>query len=116
MSYTLKIVHYFLALFACSLCFSQEVDPGFNFNFEKIEQEKQMPEDWFIWGEQDDYTVQSDSLNVYSGNYAAQIFRNKNEEGTANSFAAIAYAVSNQYSGSEVQLEGYIKTSNIEGG
>src|SRR5690606_34400752 len=52
----------------------------------------------------------------YSGNYAAHIFRNKNEEVTANSFAVIAYAVSNKYSGGQVRLEGYIKTSNLESG
>lgn len=116
MTFTLKFIPYLLALFVCSLCFSQKSTSTYNFNFEKTDREKHFPEDWFIWGKQEEYTVQSDSLKVYSGNYAAQIFSNKNKEVTANSFAAIAYAVSNKYSGSEVQLEGYIKTSNIENG
>ena len=81
----------------------------FNLNFDQVEQERDLPDEWFRWG---DYKIEIDKRNPYSGEYAAKISSEEN----MNSFGSIAYEIPANYRGSYLSLEGYIKTENISNG
>lgn len=115
MTNTLRVTQLIVLFFAFFISFSQNNTQPFNLDFETQSKEKLMPKNWFIWGNSQTYTIQTDSLNVHTGNYAAYI-SNNTEEVEVNSFTCIVYRIENKYVGKNIQLEGYIKTSNVEDG
>ncbi|MUP46190.1 peptidase S41 [Gramella sp. BOM4] len=97
---------FFLFILFSSLNYAQT--PKYNLDFDQAEKNEELPDGWFIWG---DYPIQKDSLNAYSGKYAAKISSGEN----ASTFGSIAYRIPARYKGKSLNLEGYIKTENVEG-
>lgn len=96
----------FLPLLLC-FTFIQAQTPKYNLDFEKVNKQEELPEGWIRWG---NYTISANSETTYSGEYSAEIF---SEDG--NSFGSIAYKIPANYEGNYLQLEGYMKTENVEG-
>ena len=81
----------------------------FNLDFEGYSQPHAFPDDWFKWG---NYSMGVDSVNVFSGKYAAMI----RSDSTGSSFGSLAFRIPANYEGSNIQLEGYMKLENVENG
>ncbi|WP_026934037.1 S41 family peptidase [Christiangramia echinicola] len=96
-----------LFLLFSSLSYSQ--NQKYNLNFDQTSQGGELPDDWIKWG---NYQIEKDSLNSYSGEYAAKISSGEN----GSSFGSIAYRIPARYKGHTLKLEGYIKTENVTNG
>src|SRR5690554_54689 len=102
----------FCFLLTLSGCSETEIlHQNFNLDFENINSENILPKDWSSLG---DYTVMTDSLQVFSGKYSIKIASTEQGESFGNFVQKIPYQAG--YNGKKIQLEGYIKTQNIENG
>lgn len=79
----------------------------FNLDFENHKEGSKLPDDWFQWG---DYKLSIDNL-AYSGTKAGKV---SSVEG--GNFGSIAYKIPAKYEGKSIQLEGYMKTVNVQNG
>tara|TARA_R110002049_G_C9134294_1_gene559196 strand:- start:57 stop:2258 length:2202 start_codon:yes stop_codon:yes gene_type:complete len=91
----------------CLNCLSQ-IEKKFNLDFETYSARNLFLKDWMEWG---DYTLEVDSLTVYSGKLAGKIsYKN------GGTMGSIAYAIPAKYKGTSIRLEGYMKLENVENG
>jgi len=86
----------------------QKGNSKFNLDFEQVEQQEKLPDDWFAWGY---HQLGKDSTTVYSGNYSSKIIGDNGD-----SFGSVAYKIPSNYKGKTITLEGYMKTKNVVGG
>ena len=96
-----------LLFLAGSLICSAQHEKKFNLDFEQFNPEENLADGWFKWG---NYELTMDTLS-HSGKYSGKI---ESEQG--ESFGSIAYKIPANYTGRSVQLEGYMKTENVENG
>ncbi|EAR02335.1 S41 family peptidase [Maribacter sp. HTCC2170] len=79
----------------------------YNLDFEQFDSKEGMSEGWFKWS---DYEVFTDTVS-HSGRFAGKIISdNKGVEGR------LVYVIPGNYIGKTIQLEGYMKIKNVEGG
>ncbi len=97
----------FLTLFSIH-CKAQSINK-FNLDFEAFQAGKALPEAWFKWG---DYELGVDTTVTHAGKYAAIITSDEN----GSTFGSIAYKIPANYTGQSIQLEGFMKTQEVEKG
>ncbi|MGM0620211.1 MAG: S41 family peptidase [Bacteroidota bacterium] len=106
---SIKFIFLILTLVFCVNCVAQSPESKFNLDFEKNNLKSKLPDGWFPWG---NYDLLIDSVNVYSGVYSALIV----SDAGGSTFGSIAYRIPAKYKGSQIVLEGYMKTENVENG
>lgn len=104
-----KFIFLILSLVFYLNCDAQSPESKFNLDFEKNNLKSELPDGWFPWG---NYKLLKDSVIVYSGDYSSLIV--SDDEGS--SFGSIAYRIPARYKGTQIVLEGYMKTENVESG
>lgn len=97
----------FLILLSFFIGCQGQTEQKFNLGFEKQTNSDTLSDGWFKWG---NYVLSIDSLSN-SGLKSGKI--TSTEDG---SFGSIAYKIPANYKGKTIQLEGYMKTKNIENG
>ncbi|MEO2062913.1 MAG: S41 family peptidase [Christiangramia sp.] len=98
---------FLLSVFVFIIGVQAQNDPKFNLDFEKVSDPEALPDNWIRWG---NYEISVDDRVKYSGKYSAEISSEK-----GGSFGSIAYGIPANYEGNYLQLEGYMKTENVEG-
>ncbi len=101
-----KIVFLFLTIISLS-CKAQTVEK-YNLGFEQQEDEAQLSEGWFKWG---NYVLTIDSL-AHSGEKSGKI----TSDSSGSDFGSIAYRIPANYKGETIELEGYMKVRDVEKG
>ncbi len=106
-----KISIIFICLFmsTISFCQNEKEKKTYNFDFEKVAQDK--PLYWDSFGSID-YTITLDSTVKHEGKYAMCI---NNPKGVAD-YKASSYTFANSYNGKKMTLTGYMKTENVSDG
>ena len=91
---------------------AQELDSGFNLDFEIVE--NGLPVNWYgtTSGDTVNYNFYLDSIHVKSGKYAAAM----EFIGNSVNLQSISFILPNNYDGKKITLSGYIKTENITEG
>ena len=105
----MKKLFILLALLSNIICCAQISPSKFNLNFEQNLLRKKLPDNWGQWGS---YEIRKDSVNVHSGKYSSVIV--SDERG--NQFGSIFFKIPAKYNGSQISLQGYLKTENVENG
>ncbi|NUO00504.1 MAG: peptidase S41 [Saprospiraceae bacterium] len=98
-----------LFLISLSLSCNAQQTNKFNLDFETGTPGKPLPEGWMKWGS---YSLDKDTAVAHSGKYAVLI----NSDGQRDEFGSIAYRIPANYEGSFIQLEGFMKTQEVEHG
>ncbi|MGI6342324.1 MAG: S41 family peptidase [Bacteroidales bacterium] len=101
-----KIILALLAIVSI-YCHAQEYEK-YNLGFEKQSDISSLSDGWFKWG---NYELTIDSV-AYSGKKSGKITSDQQE----SSYGSIAYKIPANYAGKTIQLEGYMKTKNVEDG
>lgn len=102
-----------LALLLSQTIFAQSASK-FNLDFEKVNETATHPLKWdmaFRAGRADGYIVKLDSKIVKSGKYAVTIY--PDDKAKNATFGACDYVIPATYSGSKIELRGYLKTKNV---
>ncbi len=94
-------------------CNAQNSTENFNLDFEDTQNNNDLPDGWFKWGN-DDYSIQTDTIIKYSGNNSVVIILKPQSAG--QSFNSIAYQLPANYKASSITLKGYMKTENVKDG
>lgn len=80
----------------------------FNLDFEKKSNARDLPDGWFKWG---NYELCTDEI-AHSGKFSGKVSSSEYGE----SFGSIAYMIPARYKGTNIVLEGYIKTKDVHNG
>ncbi|WP_345241991.1 S41 family peptidase [Nibrella saemangeumensis] len=88
--------------------------PSFNLNFDRADASSRLPADWFLMGAEAGYTVSLDSSVRYQGRYALRIQSGANYQRQA--FKAVGLTIPARYAGKQIELTGYVKTSQVANG
>lgn len=96
-----------LTIFFFFGCQAQKIDK-FNLGFENQTNIENLSDGWFMWG---NYDLTIDSLS-YSGQKAGKI----TSDATGSSFGSIAYRIPSKYKGKSIQLDGWMKTKDVQNG
>jgi C-terminal processing protease CtpA/Prc len=88
-------------------CQAQSEESEFNFGFEKHNENKELSDGWFQWG---DYSLSIDSVSV-TGKKSGKITSTKNGK-----FGSIAYSIPANYEGKKIELQAYMKIKNVDNG
>ncbi|WP_026808548.1 S41 family peptidase [Arenibacter latericius] len=88
-------------------CQAQEPEK-YNLGFEKQSENTSLSDGWVKWG---NYELTIDSI-THSGDKSGKITSDQ----TGSSFGSIAYKIPANYLGKTIQLDGYMKTKNVENG
>lgn len=80
----------------------------FNLGFETQSDSTALSDGWSKWG---NYELEIDSV-THSGEKSGKI----TSDDKGSTFGSIAYRIPAQYSGKSIQLDGYMKTANVENG
>jgi len=97
----------FLICFAPTFLFGQAM-PTFNLDFETVTDKESLPDKWFVWGT---HKVSADFNDVQNGKSAMLV----NSAKTGSNFGCGAYRIDAKYSGSSIELVGYMKTQDVTG-
>ncbi len=97
----------FMSMF--SFCQNEKEKKTYNFDFEKVAQDK--PQYWDSFGSSD-YTITLDSTVKHAGKYAMCI---NSPKGVAD-YKASSYTFADSYNGKKMTLSGYMKTENVSDG
>ena len=96
-----------ILLMLCGLSSIGQTQNKYNLDFEHYDSNKRLADGWFKWS---DYDVYMDTIS-HSGRFSGKISSDENGiEGR------IAYTVPANYKGKTIQLEGFMKIKNVEGG
>lgn len=106
-----RLVVLILALVLCSPSFAQPKSKAFNFGFEQVNSNEDLPKNWFKWGK--NYSLKIDSLTKKSGKVAIRI--EPLAEKATNDFGCIAYAIPATYQAKEIEVRVYMKLENVSG-
>ena len=72
----------------------------FNFGFEKINSQKQLPDKWFQWGT--GYKLKVDTITKHNGRNSILI--EPIGQKSPNSFGCVAYSIPSKFEGKEIEL------------
>lgn len=110
---TKKMKYTFVTLIVLlsSICCTAQTAKKFNLDFEVYNADKNLPDGWFKWGG-GNCELGIDTINVYSGKYAAKITTDKYNDRSPS----IAFEIPANYEGKSIQLEGYMKIQDVENG
>ncbi|MEO2051502.1 MAG: S41 family peptidase [Allomuricauda sp.] len=100
-----QLITVLLALISLG-CHGQD-EEKFNLDFENQKEGSKLPDDWFQWG---GHKLSVDT-QAYSGTKAGKI---SSLDGA--NFGSIAYKIPAKYEGKGIQLEGYMKTKEVQDG
>ena len=104
----------FIFLFLLSTLFAQSqgqyVNTSLNLNMEKVTPGKDLPDGWFMWGQ--DYNLQKDGNIFHQGKYSIYV---SSPDEPGNSFGCPAYRIPAKYIGKEIELKAYVKMENVTG-
>ena len=94
-------------------CFSyaQEM-PFLNLDMEKVKDEKSLPDRWMKWGGES-HNISLDKSNAQKGEYALRVF---SKDDAKDGFGSPAFKIPAKYKGSQIELTGFMKTKDVEGG
>lgn len=84
----------------------------YNLDFEKLAQNKKLPEKWMQWGT--GYFLSVDTTQKYDGKAALRI--KSPDQKTDGSFGSAANTIPAVYEGKEIELRGYVKLERVENG
>lgn len=101
-----------LFLFAGFSASGQSASEEFNFGFEQTSTNKELPENWFMWGR--NYSLSTDTLTVYGGKKALRV--QPSADKTGNDFGCIASSIPADYRGKLIELKAYLKFQDVEEG
>lgn len=102
-----------LSLFFISIiCYGQTSNNEFNFGFEKIDSQKQLPDKWLQWG--NGYTLKVDTVTKHGG--VASVLIESVGQKAPNSFGCVAYAIPSKYEAKEIELRAYMKLKDVADG
>ncbi|MES2591538.1 MAG: S41 family peptidase [Bacteroidota bacterium] len=110
-----KIIFLFCLFTHIHSVFSQNesTNSGFNFGFEKLNNNGKLPDKWFKWGTED-YTLKIDTAVKHNGNVSVSIESAENT--SKKSFGCVAMAIPANYLGKEIELRAYMKFQNVSDG
>jgi C-terminal processing protease CtpA/Prc len=104
---------FFVALFSLNIFAQTEAPvPEFNLGFEKYAEGAPLPDKWQMWGT--GYTAKVDKAEKKSGEVSVLV-----EPGAKldeNTFGAVAYPISANYAGKEIELRGSLKYQDVADG
>ena len=103
---TMKTILIYIFTFFMIGCHAQ-TDQKFNFGFEKQSSPQMLSDGWFKWG---NYILSIDTLSSL-GRKSGKITSTESGQ-----FGSIAYNIPANYSGTVIELKGYMKIENVEGG
>lgn len=106
-----KLVVLLLALLIFSPSIGQRKSNPFNFGFEQVNVNEDLPKNWFKWGK--NYSLKKDSLTKKSGKVAMRI--EPLAEKAPNDFGCVAYAIPATYKAKEIEVKAYMKLENVSG-
>lgn len=109
-----KAVFVLLFLIVSLLIRGQEqyVNTSLNLDMENVVPDKDLPEGWFVWG--NDYNLQKDANTFHQGKYSIAISPVNEEPGKA--FGCATYRIPAQYAGNEIELRAYVKMEDVRDG
>ncbi|MPR31802.1 S41 family peptidase [Salmonirosea aquatica] len=84
----------------------------YNLNFEKLAQNKKLPEKWMQWGT--GYSLSVDTTQKFDGKSSLRI--KSSDQKTDGSFGSAANTIPAVYEGKEIELRGYVKLDRVENG
>ncbi len=97
----------FLLIFFGISCTAQS-SVKFNLDFEEYNTKAALAEGWFKWG---NYELGTDTIS-HTAKYSGKIKSDQN----GSSFGSIAYSIPANYNGSTIELTGFMKIKDVEGG
>lgn len=109
--YTVMLIAAF-AFSTLPVCGQTPSVADFNLDFEKYSSGAKLPDRWMQWGT--GYSIAIDSVEKKSGNVS--ISMEPAADKPDNSFGAVGYALPADYAGKEVELRGYMKFKDVDGG
>lgn len=92
--------------------FGQTNNHEFNFGFEKVNSQGQLPDKWFQWGS--GYKLKVDTITKHSGKNSLLI--EPIGQKSPNSFGCVAYSIPSKYEGKEIELRAYMKLDKVADG
>lgn len=100
-------------LFSVQSAYSQlRIKDAFNLGFEAINSKDELPQKWFLWGQ--NYAITPDSLQKVSGRYSLLI--QPSAQRKEGHFGSPAVSVPAIYQGKEIELTGFLKLDNVQEG
>jgi hypothetical protein len=85
--------------------YGQTNNHEFNFGFEKINSQGQLPDKWFQWGS--GYKLKVDTITKHGGRNSILI--EPIGQKSSNSFGCVAYSIPSKFEGNEIELRAYMK-------
>jgi bifunctional DNA-binding transcriptional regulator/antitoxin component of YhaV-PrlF toxin-antitoxin module len=102
----------FSTLLISIISYGQTNNHEFNFGFETINSQKQLPDKWFQWGS--GYKLKVDTITKHSGKNSILI--EPIGQKSPNSFGCVAYSIPSKYEGKEIELRAYMKLDKVADG
>lgn len=100
-----------LFLFSLTRCQQPYVNTSLNLDMEKVTPDKDLPDDWKVWGK--GYNVVKDADMPHGGKHAIAISPSDSPD---KLFGCAVYSIPALYEGEEIELKAYIKMDDVKDG